>query len=103
MELKGAIEPTIGPYEVYEDEWLNAKAAFAELAGSSRLLLVVDDAHWADEPSLLALRHLLAAPTAHSVAAAPTAALQVFLAREDDHLYEVEHFGPQTRRVQTRS
>jgi hypothetical protein len=28
MELKGAIEPTIGPYEVYEDEWFNAKAAF---------------------------------------------------------------------------
>jgi peptidase M49-like protein len=28
MELKGAIEPTIGPYEVYEDEWLNYKAAF---------------------------------------------------------------------------
>jgi hypothetical protein len=28
MDLKGAIEPTIGPYEVYEDEWFNAKAAF---------------------------------------------------------------------------
>src|SRR4051812_29955426 len=28
MELKGAIEPTIGPYEVYEDEFFNAKAAF---------------------------------------------------------------------------
>jgi len=28
MELKGAIEPTIGPYEVYEDELLNFKAAF---------------------------------------------------------------------------
>src|SRR5207237_3845157 len=28
MELKGAVEPTIGPYEVYEDEWFNAKAAF---------------------------------------------------------------------------
>jgi Peptidase family M49 len=27
MELKGAIEPTIGPYEVYEDELLNYKAA----------------------------------------------------------------------------
>ena len=28
MELKGAIEPTIGPYEVYEDEYFNYKAAF---------------------------------------------------------------------------
>jgi Peptidase family M49 len=28
MEIEGAIEPTIGPYEVYEDEWFNAKAAF---------------------------------------------------------------------------
>jgi hypothetical protein len=28
MELKGAIEPTIGPYEVYEDALFNYKAAF---------------------------------------------------------------------------
>ena len=28
MELNGAIEPTIGPYEVYEDEWFNYKAGF---------------------------------------------------------------------------
>lgn len=28
MELDAIIEPTIGPYEVYEDEWFNAKAAF---------------------------------------------------------------------------
>ena len=28
MELDSAIEPTIGPYEVYEDEWFNYKAAF---------------------------------------------------------------------------
>ncbi|MGE5199811.1 MAG: dipeptidyl-peptidase 3 family protein [Rhodospirillaceae bacterium] len=28
MELDSAIEPTIGPYEVYADEWFNYKAAF---------------------------------------------------------------------------
>src|SRR3954451_10904995 len=28
MELKGAVEPTIGPYEVYEDELFNYKAGF---------------------------------------------------------------------------
>jgi hypothetical protein len=28
MDIKGAIEPTIGPYEVYEDEFFNYKAAF---------------------------------------------------------------------------
>jgi hypothetical protein len=28
MEIDASIEPTIGPYEVYEDAWFNAKAAF---------------------------------------------------------------------------
>jgi hypothetical protein len=28
MELDASIEPTIGPYEVYEDQWFNCKAAF---------------------------------------------------------------------------
>jgi hypothetical protein len=28
MELDASIEPTIGPYEVYEDKWFNHKAAF---------------------------------------------------------------------------
>jgi Peptidase family M49 len=28
MELDSSIEPTIGPYEVYQDEWFNFKAAF---------------------------------------------------------------------------
>ena len=28
MELDSTIEPTIGPYEVYEDDWFNYKAAF---------------------------------------------------------------------------
>jgi hypothetical protein len=28
MQLDSAVEPTIGPYEVYEDGWLAAKAAF---------------------------------------------------------------------------
>ena len=28
MELDASVEPTIGPYEVYEDDWFNYKAAF---------------------------------------------------------------------------
>lgn len=28
LELDASIDPTFGPYEVYEDEWFNAKAAF---------------------------------------------------------------------------
>jgi hypothetical protein len=28
MELDASVEPTIGPYETYEDEWFNWKAAF---------------------------------------------------------------------------
>ncbi|MFP2928728.1 dipeptidyl-peptidase 3 family protein [Pyxidicoccus sp. 3LG] len=33
MELDASIEPTIGPYEVYEDEWFNYKAAFQSFIG----------------------------------------------------------------------
>lgn len=33
MELDASIEPTIGPYEVYEDEWFNYKAAFEAFVG----------------------------------------------------------------------
>ncbi|ACG71755.1 MutT/NUDIX family protein [Anaeromyxobacter sp. K] len=33
MRLDSAVEPTIGPYEVYEDGWFNAKAAFEAFIG----------------------------------------------------------------------
>jgi hypothetical protein len=33
MELDASIEPTIGPYEVYEDEWFNYKASFEAFIG----------------------------------------------------------------------
>jgi hypothetical protein len=33
MELDASVEPTIGPYEVYEDEWFNYKAAFEAFIG----------------------------------------------------------------------
>ena len=38
MDLNATIEPTIGPYEVYEDEWFNFKAAF------EAFITVTDDA-----------------------------------------------------------
>ncbi len=33
MRLDGALEPTIGPYETYEDGWFGAKAAFEAFVG----------------------------------------------------------------------
>lgn len=33
MDLDATIEPTIGPYEVYEDQWFNYKAAFEAFIG----------------------------------------------------------------------
>jgi len=33
MAIDGVIEPTLGPYEVYEDEWFNAKAAYEAFIG----------------------------------------------------------------------
>ncbi len=33
MELDASIEPTIGPYEVYEDNWFNAKASYEAFLG----------------------------------------------------------------------
>jgi len=33
MKLEAAVEPTIGPYEVYEDGWFNQKAAFEAFVG----------------------------------------------------------------------
>jgi hypothetical protein len=63
MELGSAIEPTIGPYEVYEDEWFNYKAAFeafitvkdqaesAQLQKFSGALQAIED-HLPIDPSL---------------------------------------------------
>ena len=63
MELDASIEPTIGPYEVYEDEWFNAKAAFeavialgddkatASLAAFGRELQDIED-HLPIDPAL---------------------------------------------------
>jgi len=49
MELDASIEPTIGPYEVYEDAWFNAKAAF-------EAFVTVRDATETDKLSVFASR-----------------------------------------------
>ena len=41
MDLDASIEPAIGPYEVYEDEWFNYKAAF------EAIIAIRDDAETA--------------------------------------------------------
>ena len=57
MELDSTIEPTIGPYEVYEDEWFNQKAAFEafitvrDQAESEKLAQVLIGAAGHREPS----------------------------------------------------
>jgi hypothetical protein len=63
MELDASIEPTIGPYEVYADEWFNYKAAFesfitvrddaesAKLAAFGAELQEIED-HLPIDPSL---------------------------------------------------
>ena len=63
MEIDASIEPTIGPYEVYEDEWFNRKAAFesfitlrddgetAKLAAFSAELQEIED-HLPIDPTL---------------------------------------------------
>ncbi len=63
MELDASIEPTIGPYEVYEDKWFNYKAAFesfitvrddaesAKLAAFGAELQEIED-HLPIDPSL---------------------------------------------------
>jgi hypothetical protein len=63
MALEGAVEPTIGPYETYEDEWFSAKAAFeayvtvrddAETKKLARLSSVLQDVedHLPIDPSI---------------------------------------------------
>src|SRR5215213_3015382 len=52
-------------------------ALLAEIAGDAPLLVVLDDVHWADQPTLQLLAHLVRAP-------APEAALFLVSARSDE-------------------
>ncbi|MBV8986463.1 MAG: AAA family ATPase [Acidimicrobiia bacterium] len=78
-------------YRLYE-----ATGAFLEaIAAAAPLLLVLDDLHWADKPTLLLLRHVLARPepaailavgTYREVGLARTHPLSAFLAELRRHL-----------------
>jgi peptidase M49-like protein len=66
MELDASIEPTIGPYEVYEDEWFNYKAAFeafiAVRDGAESKKLQAFSAHLQDLESALPIDPALRNP-----------------------------------------
>jgi hypothetical protein len=55
MKLDAAIEPTIGPYEVYEDGWFNYKAAFEAFitvrddAESAKLTRYGNELQWLED------------------------------------------------------
>jgi transcriptional regulator with XRE-family HTH domain len=52
----GGLDPRRG--DGRPDLPVSVSAALAEVARATRLLLVVDDVHWADRPTILVLRHL---------------------------------------------
>lgn len=61
LRALGAPEPPLGTVESAQDRFHAVEAlAWAVLAEAARrpLAVVLDDVHWADEPSLLVLRHL---------------------------------------------
>jgi hypothetical protein len=55
MKLDAAVEPTIGPYEVYEDRWFNYKAAFEAFitvrddAESAKLARFANELQWLED------------------------------------------------------
>jgi hypothetical protein len=58
--MPGVVEPSLAEPDVMRLRTLDAAAALLEAAGAaSAVLLVLDDLHWADDLSLLLLRHLL--------------------------------------------
>jgi hypothetical protein len=60
MELDATIETTIGPYEVYEDEWFNYKAAF-------EAFITVKDRTESDKLSALPVRCRRSRTTCRSI------------------------------------
>jgi DNA-binding SARP family transcriptional activator len=63
--VPGVAEPTPAEPDVERLRTMDAAAALLESAGAAApVLLVVDDLHWADDLSLLLLRHLLRADAA---------------------------------------
>ena len=73
LEPATKVEPTGSDPESLRYALFEAVAvALAAAAGTERLLLILDDLHWASPPTLLALRHLLRSPRAPGVTVVAT-------------------------------
>lgn len=59
----GAVEPALARYRLFD----SCATLLVEAAGEAPVVLLLDDLQWADEPTLLLLKHVLRAPEQRSL------------------------------------